>query len=95
VDFVLEAKCKQPSVNNSSGVSETTRLISRFRHRQFGIFVTTSCIHEQAYGEIIEDSHPVLVIAGADICDILLKSGFNSVEAVEHWLKTNFSVPAP
>ena len=92
VDFALEAKCKEPSVNHSSGVRETTRLMSRLRYRQFGIFVTTSCIHEQAYGEIIEDGHPVLVIAGADICDILEKSGFNSVEAVEYWLKSNFSV---
>jgi hypothetical protein len=91
VDFALEAKCKEPSINRSSGVRETTRLISRLRHRQFGVFVTTSCVHEQAYNEIIEDGHPVLIIAGSDICGILQKSGYNFVDAVSHWLQTNFS----
>jgi Restriction endonuclease AspBHI N-terminal/Restriction endonuclease len=91
VDFALEAKCKEPSVNHSSGVGETARLISRLRHRQFGVFVTTSCVHEQAYNEIIEDGHPVLIIAGADICSILQRSGFNSEEAVRDWLQVNFS----
>jgi Restriction endonuclease len=91
VDFALEAKCKEPSIDRSSGVRETIRLISRLRHRQFGVFVTTSCVHEQAYNEIIEDGHPVLIIAGIDICDILQKSGFNSEEAVGRWLQTNFS----
>jgi hypothetical protein len=52
---------------------------------------TTSCVHEQAYNEIIEDGHPVLIIAGVDICGILRKSGYNSVEAVSRWLQTNFS----
>jgi hypothetical protein len=92
VDFALEAKCKDPSVKHSSRVKETARLIARLRHRQFGIFVTTSCVHEYAYKEIIEDGHPVLVIAGADICHILKeKLGFFSEEKVTDWLEANFS----
>jgi hypothetical protein len=31
VDFALEGKCKQPDVTHTSGVRETTRLISRLR----------------------------------------------------------------
>jgi hypothetical protein len=47
VDFALEAKCYRPELPGLSGtarqigVKETARLISRLRHRQFGILVTT------------------------------------------------------
>jgi Restriction endonuclease AspBHI N-terminal/Restriction endonuclease len=50
VDFALEAKCYRPELPGQSGtarqvgVKETARLISRLRHRQFGILVTTSYI---------------------------------------------------
>jgi hypothetical protein len=88
VEFALEAKCKIPDVNKSSGVRETSRLISRLRYRQFGIFITTSFLHEQAFKEIIEDGHPVLVLSGADIAEILIKSGFNDVDMVLDWLKS-------
>ncbi|MEH7303432.1 restriction endonuclease, partial [Neobacillus drentensis] len=40
VDFALEAK--RYSLNSGVGVKEISRLISRLRHRQFGILVTTS-----------------------------------------------------
>jgi hypothetical protein len=91
VDFALEAKCKKPDLGNSVGVRETTRLISSLRHRQFGVFVTTSCVHEQAYSEIIEDGHPVLILAGRDVCEILEKAGYNSLESVERWLRSSFA----
>ena len=42
VDFALEAKCY--SATNSVGVREMSRLISRLRHRQFGVLVTTSWV---------------------------------------------------
>jgi hypothetical protein len=87
VEFAVEAKCKKPSTGNSSGVRETSRLISRLRHRQFGVFVTTSCVNLQAYKEIIEDRHPVLVLAGKDIVSVLLKSNINSAEKVDQWLR--------
>src|SRR5690606_13443743 len=38
VDFALEAKCY--GLGNSVGVREMSRLISRLRHRQFGVLVT-------------------------------------------------------
>lgn len=88
VEFALEAKCKKFS--SGSGVKETSRLISRLRHRQFGIFVTTSYLHEQAYKEIVEDAHPVIIVCGADIAEILISAGYSSVDAVKGWLETNF-----
>jgi hypothetical protein len=88
VEFALEAKCKNPDINNSSGVKETSRLISRLRHRQFGIFITTSCLHEQAYQEIVEDGHPVLVVSGRDIVEILVRSGMGDVGTVQKWLQS-------
>ena len=51
-DFSLEAKCYAPPLNgqkpNTVGVKEVARLISRIRHRQFGVWVTTSVIGRQA-----------------------------------------------
>lgn len=88
IEFALEAK--RYNLNNSVGVKETSRLISRIKHRQFGIFVTTSFIGDQAYKEIIEDHQPIVVIAGKDIVDILISAGINSTEILDDWLDANF-----
>jgi hypothetical protein len=88
VEFALEAKCK--ALNSGSGVKETSRLISRLRHRQFGIFVTTSYISEQAYKEICEDRHPVVVLSGRDIASLLFQAGHTTRAAVESWLTSRF-----
>ncbi len=50
-------------------------LISRLRARQFGVLVTTSQLAEQAYQEIREDGHPIVVIAGGDIVEVLSRVG--------------------
>ena len=42
VNFTLEAK--RYDLNNGVGVRETSRLIARLRHRQFGFLVTTSYV---------------------------------------------------
>jgi hypothetical protein len=73
IDYALEAKCY--NLRNSVGVKSTSRLISRIKHREFGVLVTTSCLDSQAYKEIKEDGHPILVIAGKDIIDILKNNG--------------------
>ena len=72
VEFALEAKCYAP--DHGVGVRETSGLISRLRHRQFGVLVTTSHLDSQAYKEIREDGHPVIVLAGRDITDILKRA---------------------
>ena len=87
VEFALEAKCYSPT--NGVGVRETSRLISRLRHRQFGVLVTTSHLDKQAYREIREDGHPVVVLAGRDIADILKKSGLDTTTGLRHYLQEN------
>lgn len=86
VDFALEAKCY--NLNNSVGVKETSRLISRLRHRQFGILVTTSFLNEQAYKEIKDDQHPIVIITAVDIIAILKSAGVSTAQAVLHWLES-------
>jgi hypothetical protein len=92
VDFALEAKCYLPS--NSVGVRDVSRLISRLRHRQFGILVTTSFVDTQAYREIKEDGHPIVIIAAADVVELLRINGHSGVDAVSEWLDREFAAPA-
>lgn len=88
VDFALEAKCY--GIGNSVGVREMSRLISRLRHRQFGVLVTTSCVDLQAYKEIKEDQHPIVVISANDIVEILRRRGMGDVGSVLNWLNEDF-----
>jgi hypothetical protein len=91
IDFALEAKCKP--LKRGVGVKELARLISRLRHRQFGILVTTSFLAEQAYQELRDDQHPVMVIAAADIARILTEAGLKDEAAVRAWLHETFPAP--
>lgn len=95
-EFALEAKCYRPGLNgakpNTVGVKEVARLISRLRHRQFGVLVTTSAVGKQAYEEVREDGHPIVFISGKDIADILVDNGYASKQAVLAYLQTEFPV---
>ncbi|PQB04127.1 restriction endonuclease [Aureitalea marina] len=84
VDFAVEAK--RYSLENSVGVKEASRLISRIRHRQFGILVTTSFVSKQAYKEVTDDGQPIIIISGIDIINILKMRGINSKEKLKNWL---------
>ena len=96
VEFSLEAKCYRPHspshTANSVGVNQVSRLISRIRHRQFGVLVTTSVIGRQAYEEVREDGHPIIFFCGKDIADILTMRGFNTPELVNDLLQTDFAI---
>jgi len=87
IDFALEAKCY--GENNAVGVKEMSRLISRLRHRQFGVMVTTSYIHYQAYSEIKEDLHPIIIISGGDIANILVDHGISTPESLQSWIQSD------
>jgi Restriction endonuclease AspBHI N-terminal/Restriction endonuclease len=93
-EFSLEAKCYRPGINgenaNTVGVREVSRLISRIKHRQFGVLVTTSAVARQAYEEVREDRHPIIFLSGKDIADILVSSGFNTPELVLDLLLNQF-----
>jgi hypothetical protein len=90
LDFALEAKCYSPGAN-SVGVKEVSRLISRLRHRQFGVLVTTSYVSKQAYVEIREDEHPVVIMSGIDIVNVLRAHGHWNHQSLVEWLSQDFS----
>jgi hypothetical protein len=95
-EFSLEAKCYRPPLEGESpitvGVREVSRLISRIRHRQFGVLVTTSVVARQAYEEVREDRHPIVFISGRDIAEILIRNGYNSVDRVDALLGDEFTL---
>ena len=82
IDCALEAKRYD---NHAVGVKQMSRLISRIRYRQFGIMVTTSFVDQQAYKEVVEDGHPILIITKADIAYILTRNTVDSSN-IEQWL---------
>lgn len=84
VEFSLEAKCY--GEKSSVGVKDLSRLISRLRHRQFGVLVTTSHVALQAYKEIKGDGHPIVIIAAQDIVNLMLKAGLGDVFELRKWL---------
>ncbi len=81
---LMEAKLYSP--NNGVGVSQTSRLISRLKNKEFGVLVTTSYIDPQAYAEIKEDGHNILFVDAKNIGDILYHNGFDRVSVIE-WLE--------
>ena len=83
VEFSLEAKCY--SLKSGVGVKDMSRLISRMKHRQFGIMVTTSYVSQQAYSEIVEDGHPIVVISAADIAE-KASEVFGDSQTLKIWL---------
>lgn len=85
IAFALEAKCY--GVTNAVGVRDVARLISRIRHRQFGVFVTTSYYNPQVYSEVRSDGHPIALISGRDIVEALRTHGYADVGAVGAWLE--------
>jgi hypothetical protein len=93
LEWSLEAKLYAPG--NGVGVKGTSRLISRLRHREFGVFVTTSYIAKQAYEEIRGDLQPVVVICGRDIAELLKRHGYSTPTAVKAWLEATFPAHAP
>ena len=95
-EFSLEAKCYRPPQHGrhgtSVGVREIARLISRIRHRQFGVLVTTSYVGRQAYKEVREDGHPIIFICGKDVANILISVGFNTPNMVKSMLDEKFPI---
>jgi len=99
VDFAIEAKCHAPT--SGLGVKVLSRLISRLRHRQFGLLITTSFLADQAYEELIEDQHPIVVCAGGDIAELIIeKVGIGTATDALDWLKQTYplgtsEIPVP
>ncbi|WP_067544831.1 restriction endonuclease [Nocardia crassostreae] len=88
IAFSLEAKCY--SQEHGVGVREMSRLISRLRHRQFGVFVTLSYFNKQVYQEVRTDAHPIVMVCGRDVVDVLRQRGYGDVPTVQSWLDNQF-----
>ena len=84
VTFALEAKCYSPA--NSVGVREISRLISRIKHREFGVLLTTSFVNQQAYSEVVEDRHPVIIVTAHDIIGLLRAAGHDTPTRLGIWM---------
>ncbi|RTX83764.1 restriction endonuclease [Staphylococcus piscifermentans] len=85
IPCILEAKCYQ--INNSVGVKETSRFISRLKNEEFGVFVTTSFLGKQAYTEIVEDNKKILILTATDIIKILKKKQINTESRLRDYLE--------
>lgn len=81
LDFVAEAKHWKGAI----GVKEVMRLISRIKHRDFGVLVTTSHFDRAVQKELIEDDHPVMLISGGDLSRILIDKDLEG-EVLDRWL---------
>lgn len=49
--------------------------------------ITTSYVDTQAYNEVVEDGHPILIVTASDIANILRNNAINSSNA-DVWLKS-------
>ena len=65
-----------------------SRLISRIRNRQFGILITTSVVSKQAYKEVRQDQHPIVIISGGDIASALINAGINTVDRLKIFIES-------
>ena len=91
--FALEAKCLAPEVGSVS-TKMVSRLISRIKHREFGVLVTTAHIGAQPYEEVRSDGHPIVFITGRDIVEALSRRGLRTVTDVRAHLEANYPVEA-
>lgn len=88
IDFAVEAKCYAASTG--VGVGDVSRLISRLRPRNFGVFLTLSYFGHQVYGEVRSDKHPIAMVCGRDVIVALREKGYGDVAAVQAWLDSRF-----
>lgn len=68
------------------GVEPMARLLSRIKHRDIGVFVTTASFSLQVQEELIEDNHPVILVSGGDIAKILISQGLNTRVLLDEWI---------
>ena len=64
-----------------------SRLISRIKYREFGILVTTGFVSKQAWEEVNEDGHPIVMVTGADIAQLMIEHSVTA-NTVEEWLNS-------
>ena len=55
------------------------------------MLVTTSYVAPQAYAEVRDDEHPVVIMSGVDIVNILRAHGHWNHKSLPAWLAQDFS----
>jgi Restriction endonuclease len=85
-DLVVDRIYEGGKAGEHRGRSAQQAATSLLRHRQFGVLVTTSHVDSQAYREIRDDGHPVVILAGRDVVDMLKRGGFDTPEALRKHL---------
>jgi len=80
---IIEAKLWKE--NSDVGVKPMSRLISRIKHRDIGVFVTSSCFNKQVQQELIDDNHPVILVSGGDIARVLIANELDDEEKFSVW----------
>lgn len=80
-------EAKKWQLTSAVGVKPMSRLISRLRNRDLGVFITTSFFDPQVQGELIEDNHPVLLVSGGDIARLLAAKGI-ATESLRKWIES-------
>jgi len=81
-------EAKKWKLDSSIGVKPMMRLISRLRHRDIGVFITTSYFDRQVQQELIEDGHPVMLISGGDISKLLIKADLSDPDSLDAWISS-------
>lgn len=81
LEAYVEAKKWDP--DSAVGTKPMMRLVSRLKHRDLGVFVTTSFFDRQVQKELIEDNHPVLLVSGGDIARILVAAQIGADDAAD------------
>lgn len=84
LEAIVEAKRWSPG--QGVGVKPMARLISRLKHRDIGVFVTTSYFNTQVQEELLEDRHPIILVSGGDIAKLLMARDMHAPGKLEAWL---------
>ena len=91
IPLEVSIEAKKWKQDSGIGVKPMARLISRLKHRDLGVFITTSYFNQEVQQELIDDKHPVLLISGGDIANIIIAKelyGRGYEKKFEEWLES-------
>ena len=57
------------------------------------MLVTTSYVNEQAYKEVRDDGHHIIIIAGSDLVATLKTAAIGTAATLKAWLDQSFPAP--
>jgi len=87
LDVSCEAKLWDRGIEAIS-VKPMMRRTSRLKHRDVAVFITTSFSNEIVREELLDDGHPVFLVAGGDVAGIPIGKGIGEA-SLERWLQAD------